>query len=314
MRRNEFYFLSADQKTEIHAVEWVPEGAPKAILQISHGVTEHILRYEEMAEFFTKRGFVVAGNDHLGHGSSIAQGAEPMYFGPEDSWDWVESDMYTCQTILKKHYPGIPCIVLGLSLGSFIVRTYLIQHPGEAAGAILAGTGQTPALPLAMVRGIAKKEARKAGEEHSTPLIKELTFGTYNKQFAPNRTDFDWLCASREGLDDYIADPLRGEAMSAGLFREMLNGMIFTGNLKNQKKMDKDVPILLVSGEEDPVGDSGKGVKTTYRSLQKAGVKDVSMKLYPGLRHDIFLEDKRTDIFADIYNWIVKKSFPIPCV
>lgn len=308
MKRNEFYFLSADKKTQIHVVEWIPEEKPKAILQIAHGVTEHILRYEEMAEFFTKRGFVVAGNDHLGHGTSVAAGAEPMYFGTEGSWSFAESDMYTCQKQLKKRYPGIPCIVLGLSLGSFLVRTYLIHHPGETAGVILAGTGQQSVLPLLIVRNIAKKEAHHAGEAYSTPLIKKFTFETYNKKFSPNRTDFDWLCSSEEGLEDYIADPLRGEALSAGLFREMLSGMIFTGNLKNQKKMDKKVPIFLVSGEDDPVGNCGKGVKAAYRSLQKAGVEDVSMKLYPGLRHDIFLEDSRKDIFEDIYSWIIKKS------
>lgn len=309
MTKNEFYFPSADSKTKIHAVEWLPEGTPRAVLQISHGVTEHILRYEEMAEYFTERGFVVAGNDHLGHGSSIAEGAEPMYFGPEDSWIWVQRDMYTCQKMLKKRYPDIPYIVLGLSLGSFVVRTYLIRHPGKADGAVLAGTGQMAFLPLAFAREIARKEGRKAGEDHTTPMIQKLTFEDYNKQFAPNRTDYDWLCASEKGLDSYIADPLRGKAMSAGLFREMVNGMIFSSSLKNQKRMDKDMPVLLVSGGEDPVGECGKGVERTRRSFRKAGIKDVSVKLYPGLRHDIFIEDERQEVFEDIYQWIEDRIF-----
>ena len=309
MIKNEFYYPSADGKTTIHAVEWVPEGQPKAILQISHGVTEHMLRYKEMAEYFTQRGFVVVGNDHLGHGISIAGDAEPMYFGPEDSWLWVQRDMYTCMKMTKKKYPNLPYVLLGFSLGSFVVRTFLIRHPGKVDGAILAGTGQSPALSLILAKWIAKKEGRKAGEEHSTPMIHKLTFETYNQHFKPNRTDYDWLCASESELDAYIADPLRGEDMSAGLFREMLNGMMYTGDLKMQKKMDKDVPILLVSGDQDPVGDCGKGVERTCRSFQKAGIKDVNKILYPGLRHDIFHEDNRKDVFDDVYMWIEEKVF-----
>lgn len=312
MKKKEFYFPSADRKTMIHAVEWLPEGTPRAILQISHGVTEYILRYEEMAEFFTQKGFIVVGNDDLGHGTSIAKGADPMYFGPENSWLWVVKDLYTCQKRIKKRYPDLPYIMLGLSLGTFVIRTYLICKPGMVDGVVLAGTGQVPASQLSLVRWIAKREARKAGDASATPLIQELSFGTYNKKFAPNRTDFDWLCASEKGLDTYINDPLRGKFVTAGLFREMLSGMIFTGKLHNQKRMDKDVPILLVSGDQDPVGESGKGVRNTCQSFQKAGVKDVSMKLYPGLRHDVFREDERQEVISDIYQWIEDKC--LTCV
>lgn len=304
MTEKEFYFPSADKKTNIHAVMWEPEGEPRAILQISHGVTEHILKYKELAEFLTQRGIMVVGNDHLGHGLSIAEGAEPLYFGPEHSWDWVVEDMYTCQKSVKKQYPNIPYVILGLSLGTFLIRTFLIDRPGEVDGVILVGTGQTPASQLSVVKWVVKHEARKAGEDQTTPLVRQLSFGTYNKRFAPNRTNFDWLCASEEGLKEYMADPLISEDISAGLFREMLDGMIFTGNLSNQKRMDKEIPILLISGEEDPVGDSGKGVRRTLHSFQKAGVKDVSMKLYPGLRHDLFLENEKQDVFEEIYHWM----------
>ncbi len=307
MTKKEFYFPSADGKTKIHAVEWLPEGTPKAVLQIAHGVTEHILAYEELAEYFTGKGFIVVGNDHLGHGLSIAEGAQPMYFGPEDSWLWVEEDMHTCQKLTKEEFADIPYFMLGLSLGTFVIRSFLIHHPGQTDGAILVGTGQTPAVALAAVRWLAKREARKAGEAYSTPLIQQLSFGTYNKDFAPNRTDFDWLCSSEKGLDVYLADKLRGEAMSAGLFREMLSSMIFTGKAENQKMMDKDIPILLVSGDMDPVGDKGKGVKATCESFKKVGMKDVSMKLYPGLRHNLFLEDERKEIYVHICAWIMNK-------
>lgn len=304
MVESEFYYSSADHKTRIHAVKWLPEGTPRAVLQIAHGVTEHILCYRELAEYFTKRGFVVVGNDHLGHGSSIAQDSEPMYFGGKNSWFTAERDLYTCRKLMKRQYPDIPYIILGFSLGSFLVRTLLIRHPGKADAAILAGTGQIPLLQLKIAEYMAKKEARRAGEQYTTPLIGKLTFETYNRQFAPNRTKCDWLCASEEGLQRYLDDPLRGEAMSAGLFRELLNGMHYTGSIKNQRQMDTTMPILLLSGDNDPVGANGKGVRKVYTTMKKAGVQNISKKLYPGLRHDIFLEDERYNVFGDIEKWI----------
>lgn len=236
MLKKEFYYLSADKKTTIHAVEWLPESKPKAIVQIAHGVTEHINSYDKMAEFFNQEDMVLVGNDHLGHGHSIAEGAEPMYFGPPGSWNWVVQDMYTCLMRTKEKYPDIPYYIVGLSLGSFVVRTLLIQHPGEVDGAVLVGTAQCKTVPLKLARWMAEKECRKAGDDQSTPMVHNMAFGNYNKQFQPNRTDYDWLCASRQGLETYMADPLCAETISAGLFREMLSGMIYSVNIKNQKK------------------------------------------------------------------------------
>ena len=138
-------------------------------------------------------------------------------------------------------------------------------------------------------------------------MIKKLTFDTYNKFFAPNRTDYDWLCSDNEGLDEYIADPMRGGNLSAGLFREMLSGMKFTSEIKNLKKMNLDTPILFISGDEDPVGEKGKGVIKAYHKFQNIGMKDVEIKLYPKLRHDILHEKCKKEIYEYVYNWIEKK-------
>lgn len=221
MEKREFYYPSADGKTQIHALEWLPETTPVAVLQVAHGVTEYIGRYEAFAEYFAKRGIVVVGNDHLGHGLSISEGSAPMYFGPEGSWNWAVEDVRTCREIMKKKYKDIPYCLLGFSLGSFLVRTYLINEPGTVDASILVGTGQIPLSQISFAKMIAKKEARKFGEDHTSPLIKKLTFGTYNRLFAPNRTDYDWLCASKKSLDEYIADSMRGEYFSAGLFRDL---------------------------------------------------------------------------------------------
>lgn len=307
MNKNEFYYLSADGKTQIHAVEWIPDEKPKAILQIAHGVTEYILRYEQFAEYLVKKGIMVVGNDHLGHGKSIAKDSEPMYFGPIGSWKWAVEDMYTCTKMIKEKYPEIPYYMLGFSLGSFLLRTYLIEYPGIADAAIIMGTGETPPVQIALAKFIANKEAKKVGENHTSPMIKKLTFDRYNKFFAPNRTDYDWLCSDNEGLDEYIADQMRGGNLSAGLFREMLSGMKFTSEIKNLKKMNLDTPILFISGDEDPVGEKGKGVIKAYHKFQNIGMKDVEIKLYPKLRHDILHEKCKKEIYEYVYNWIEKK-------
>jgi len=304
MQKNEFYYMSKDGKTQIHAVEWLPDEEPKAILQIAHGVTEYILRYEELARFLTEKGIAVVGNDHLGHGKSISENAEPMYFGPEGSWNWVVDDIRTYMDLTKNKYPNIPYYLLGFSLGSFVARTFLIKYTEKLDGAIIIGTGQTPSFQIALAKFMANKEAKKVGEEHTSPTIRKLTFETYNRIFAPNRTKFDWLCSSEKSIDEYIKDPMRGGDMSAGLFREMLSGMAFSAKQDNINKIDKQLPILFLSGDKDPVGEKGKGVKRVYNCFKKAGIKNVEMKLYSGLRHDILHEECRQDIFNDILKFI----------
>lgn len=307
MTKKEFFYPSADGKTKIHAVEWRPEKEPVGVLQIAHGVTEYILRYEEFAEYLTDKGFIVVGNDHLGHGKSIAEGAKPMYFGPKGSWNWVVKDIKSLKDMAKEKYPDIPYYMLGFSLGSFVLRTYLIDYPGDLDGAILMGTGQMSPIAIKIAKFMANKEAKKAGEENSTPAIHQLTFGTYNKIFAPNRTEYDWLCANEQALDEYIADPQKGGDFSAGLFRELLDGMLYSASEKKVWWMDKKLPVLLISGDKDPVGDRGKGVRATEKVLRKAGVKDISVKMYSGLRHDILHEKEKDQVYADVYNWLNEK-------
>ena len=307
MKKEEFYYPSADGKTTIHAVKWLPDNNVKMILQIAHGVTEHILRYEKLANYLTDKGILVVGNDHLGHGTSIIPNSLPMYFGPAGSWNIVVKDIEKCREIISSEYPNVPYCLLGFSLGSFAVRTHLIDYPSNIKAAILIGTGQTPSLAIKLAKFMANKEAKKHGEEKETPTIRNLTFDTYNKKFTPNRTEFDWLCSNEESIDEYIKDPLCGNCMSSGLFREMLDGMAYSGNLSNIKKMDKKVPILLLSGSMDPVGDCGKGVTKAYQTLKKANIEDVTLTIYPNLRHDILNEKNQIEIYEDIYNWLENK-------
>ena len=259
MVRNEFTFPSADGKTAVHAVEWLPEGRPRAVLQISHGVAEYILRYEPLAEYLTARGFAVGGHDHLGHGGSVAPGGARLYFGPKGSWNWVVDDLYTRYNLLKRQFPDIPLFLLGHSMGSFLARTYLIRYPGTVDGCIIMGTGQMSAALVAAGRAVAALERRRVGEDQTSPVVDKLAFGAYNKRFAPNRTGFDWLSLNEENVDRYISDPLCGGNASIGLFREMLGGLRFIARPENLKKMNANTPILFISGAMDPVGTVARG-------------------------------------------------------
>jgi alpha-beta hydrolase superfamily lysophospholipase len=307
MVQHEFTFPSADGRTAVHAVEWLPDGEARAVLQISHGVSEYILRYAPFAAFLTDRGFAVVGHDHLGHGSSVAPGSPRLYFGPGGSWNWVVKDLYTRRELAGRRFPGVPYFLLGHSMGSFLARTYLIRYPGTLDGAVLMGTGQMSPSLIAGGKLIAARESRKVGETNPSPLVMKLAFENYNKRFAPNRTGFDWLSASYENVDWYIAHPLCGGNPTIGLFREMLDGLSFISKPANLKKMNLNTPIFFISGAMDPVGDCGKGVRRACESFRKAGVRDVSIRLYPHLRHEILNEGCKEVVYQEVYQWLAAR-------
>lgn len=311
MVKNEFTVPSCDQKTALHAVEWLPEGRIHAVLQISHGVSEYILRYGDFAKFLTARGFAVVGNDHLGHGQSVAQGAPRLYFGPAGSWDTVVNDIYAFRSLESRKFSGLPYFLLGHSMGSFLARTYLIRYPGTVDGAILMGTGQMSPALVAGGRAIAAAESLRVGEKNSSPAVQKLAFGTYNKAFAPNRTAFDWVSSDAAAVDCYVADPYCGDNPSVGLFREMLGGIAFITKQGNVDMMNQNTPVLFVSGDEDPVGERGKGVRRAYQSFQRAGVRDLTVKLYPGARHEILNDTCRMEVYGDLAAWLLAR-LPIP--
>jgi len=307
MKTREFTFPSADGKTTIHAVEWLPEGEPRAVLQIVHGVSEHILRYAPFAEYLTARGFAVVGHDHLGHGTSVAPDAPRLYFGPKGSWEWVVQDIETLRQTSRERLPDLPYFLLGHSMGSFLARTHLIRYPSTTDGAVIMGTGQMAPALIAGGRAVAAIESLRVGEEHGSPLVQSLSFKTYNKIFAPNRTGFDWLSVNEENVDSYISHPLCGGNPSIGLFREMLWGMNYIAKPEHLKRMDRNTPILFISGGMDPVGDLGKGVRRTCESFRSAGVRDVSLQLYPDLRHEILNETERIQVYEDVFRWLAAR-------
>ena len=305
----EFTFLSTDGKTQLHGMRWEPEGGSvRAVLQICHGVAEHIARYDAFARYLNGLGIAVVGHDHLGHGLSLSEGGTPVYFGAGNTWNTVVDDIYVLHQRIRLWYPDVPLCIMGHSMGSFLTRTYLIRYPGTVKAAVIMGTGWQPKAVIAGGMAVAKAVGAVVGENGTSDLVTNLAFGAYNKLFAPNRTSCDWLSADEDNVDAYMADPLCGADATVGLFRQMLSGIRFNQKLSNLRQMDPRIPVLFVAGEKDPVGDCGNGVRRTYQEFRRAGVQDCTLKLYPGLRHEILNEKaQQQQIFEDIGQWLTSK-------
>ena len=305
----EFTFLSTDGKTQLHGMRWEPEGGSvRAVLQICHGVAEHIARYDAFARYLNGLGIAVVGHDHLGHGLSLPEGGIPVYFGEGNTWNTVVDDIYVLHQRIRLWYPDVPLCIMGHSMGSFLTRTYLIRYPGTVKAAVIMGTGWQPKAVIAGGMSVAKAVGAVVGENGTSDLVTNLAFGAYNKLFAPNRTSCDWLSADEDNVDTYMADPLCGADATVGLFRQMLLGIRFNQKLSNLRQMDPRIPVLFVASEKDPVGDCGNGVRQTYQEFRRAGVQDCTLKLYPGLRHEILNEKaQQQQIFEDIGQWLTSK-------
>ena len=308
--KTETFEFAGYNGTNLPAYLWMPDSEVKAVLQIAHGMTEHMGRYESFADFLCPIGIAVAGFDLRGHGKNPGD-PEVASFG-EGGWAASIEDMRLFYTQLHERFPGVPHYMLGFSLGSFLLREYLKKYPdeGEIAGAIIMGTGHQPGWLLSIMMSIVKGQIKKVGFDKTTDLVRQLSFGTYNQKFKPNRTVADWLCADEGELDKYLADPLVRKDISAGLFWELLGSMKRTGSAFEYDGWDASLPILLLSGQDDPVGNGGKGVRAIYNRMRKNGLENVTMKLFPGARHDL-LHDKAScteTVRRCIADWIASQG------
>ncbi len=295
-------FPSSDGVHDIHAREWVPEGRPRGVVQIVHGVAEHIGRYDTVARFLASHGYVVCGEDHLGHG--LTAGGKFGCFAPENGWDLVIRDVRRLRELEGEKYPKLPYVLLGHSMGSFLARTYLIRWPGTVDAAVLSGTGQEPAGVVAASRALSGSLCRTKGPGYVCKLLNDLSLGSYNKAFKPNRTPSDWLSRDEAMVDASLTDPLGNFIPTVSLFRDMMVGLQFIADKKNLSKMNKDTPVYFLSGDSDPVGAMGKGVRKVEGMFRSAGCRDVTVKLYPGGRHEMFNEINRQEVFEDLLAWI----------
>ena len=301
----EFYFPSSDGIHQSYAKVWLPEdGTPRAIVQLVHGVAEYVGRYDHFARFLAGHGFLVCGEDHLGHGKTAMQDSRFGWFAEHDGWTLITADIRKLRQQMGEQYPGIPYFLMGHSMGSFLTRTYLCRYPGTVDGAILSGTGQEAPALVAGGKLLAGLIGRFRGTDHISPLVHNLSLGAYNKQFAPNRTTADWISRDEQVVDTYMADPLCQFIPTVGMYRDMLGGLQYISSRRALSQMDPATPIYLFSGDKDPVGTCGKGVRKVYGYFRDAGTTDLELKLYPEGRHEMLNEINRDEVYTDVLSWL----------
>ena len=302
-----FTFTTADN-VEIFTHKWLPDSEIqlKGIIQIAHGMAEHSARYSHFADFLTQNGFVVFANDHRGHGMTIKNENDMGFFANKEGWFKVVDDMYTLTQLITKEYPALPLFIFGHSMGSFLTRTYICNYPKLVQGVILSGTGGSPGIIRYIAKLIVFLFKNFKGKRARVKLLDSMSFGEFNKRIKNHKTPFDWLSTDENEVQKYINDPFCGKLFTVKFFDDLLTGLGYIFKKKNMRNISKTLPVLLISGSEDPVGDFGKGVTSSFKKYKKIGIKDISMTLYPGLRHEIINEVEKEKVFADVLNWLNK--------
>ena len=301
--KKDAYFVSSTGKDNIHCCVWQDdEKEPKGIFQIAHGVSEYIERYDEFARFMASNGFIVCGNDHLGHGLSARTLGDLGFFAEEDGDIRLVDDMHILSLIMKRKYPELPLVLFGHSMGSFCARVYAAQFGNELAALILCGTGELPAAAVVLEEPL-NFLCKKLGTKANVPgnILDKLGSLTIRDK----RTDSDWLSRNRENVEKYIADPLCGNPLKLGGVRDIVslaNSACATGWAHS---VPLGLPIMLISGAKDPVGLNGKGVIACCDNLESAG-HEPEVILYPGDRHEILNEDDREKVYNDVLSWLLK--------
>lgn len=308
VKKEEFYFDSRDGEHKLHAIRWVPDTEkPVCIVQIVHGMTEYVDRYDHFANYLAERGILVVGDDHLGHGKSVRPGERYGYFCKDDAPTVLVRDEHRLKKMTQERYAGIPYIIMGHSMGSFIARNYLLKYGKGIDGAIIMGTGMQPKPVLIFGIAVATIEGLIFGGDHVSKFIDKVSFGSYNKRIEAEGGTGNWLSRDEENIVKYVGDPMCTFTFTDNGFQTLFKLIYNLHDREKLKEMPVDLPVIFLSGAEDPVGDYGKAVKQVYRSFKEIGMEKVQIKLYPKDRHEILNELDKEDVYGDIYRWILQR-------
>lgn len=306
MKKELLTYRSYNDLADIKAKMFIPDNKPIAILQIAHGMVEFFDRYEDFANYLCLKGFLVVGNDHLGHGDSVNSKDEWGYFGENGNKTLIE-DMYKLTSLTKQKYPDIPYFLLGHSMGSFYARQYLFEYGSNLNGAIIMGTGLEDLMVVKAGMFMCSLLAKFKGWKYRSSFVNNIAFGSYNKKFEPSRTKMDWLSKDENIVDWYINEPRCTFMFTLNGYYNMFKGISRLHDKSLLNNVPKDLPILFVSGKDDPVGTFGKEVEKSANTLKDVGVKNIDIKLYENDRHEILNELDRQVVYEDIYNWLISK-------
>ena len=308
MIKKELYFNSADGKSKVYAVQYIPtDQKVVGVIHIAYGMAEHMGRYEAFCETMVQKGFVVTGYDYPGHGKTLREGQVSGYLCEQDPADMLIENTHVLNKLTVEAYPEVPYILMGHSMGSFLVRNYMSRYGEEISAAILLGTAQQPKALVGFGKFLNGTQKILFGSKHKSKLLNHLCFGSNIKRFKPARTPSDWLTRDTEIVDRYNADSMCGFLFTANGFDGLFELISRMNRAETVEKIPKSLPVLILSGTMDPVGDFGKGPEKVYELLKKTGLEKVEIRLYEGARHELLNETNREEIMSDIYEWIEKK-------
>ena len=294
----EFYYPSRGEG-QIRACRWIPEGPIRAVVQIVHGLAESVERYAPFAEFLNERGLAVVGEDHMGHGKSVGDKGARGYFA--GGWEAAVADTHTLFENTREEFPRTPYYLIGHSMGSFMVRTFLFRYPNSGIrGAVALGTAWQNRAMLEAGKALTETLVRIQGEKAVSEKIQSLLLDAYSKYFTPE---------GAAPLSGDPEDPLDGFPLTNGLARDMIDGLRMIQSSRNLDKMIKTLPVLFASGQDDPVGNMGEGVRQTMEAFEKAGMLNLTLRLYPGMGHEILFEEGRETVQKDILAWMLEQLY-----
>ena len=302
------FFDSTNGTDKIAYYIYTPKVPVRGVVQISHGMCEYVERYEKFTDLLCGLGFAVCGNDHLGHGASAAGEEELGYFAPELGWTYLPRDMRKMTLIMKERFPDLPFVIFSHSMGSFITRAYMAKFDSKYDGVILCGTsGGDPALNAGLI--LAKTLIAQFGDHYRSEKLENIISGVGNQRISLKRTSFDWITRDTDALAEYIRDKRCNFIFTAGGYYDLIMLIEYINESTWADKINKNIPLFIISGTDDPIGGYGKSVEKVYNSLKDAKIKDVTMKLYDGARHELLSEINRDEVIADILSWIDSRFF-----
>ena len=315
----ESVWMPMDDGAVLFLRRWKTASKPKAVLHVAHGMAEHSKRYSRLAKRLGKEGIEVWAADQRGHGETAGnknnkrdKGGLLGHCADEDGFGRVTLDIGVLNKAIRKEYPETPIFLLGHSWGSFIAQNYIENYEGREensvtlSGCILSGTRGPDGIKIAMGYPTMSFLASVIGERKGSKIAKALADGPYNKAFKPNRTGFDWLSRDEKEVDLYIADPFCGMLCSVGFYRDMARGLKNIHTQEEMAKIRKELPIYIVSGSADPVGDMGESPAALVVAYRHLGIADLETVLYPDARHETLNETNRDEVQEALVSWLLR--------